>query len=189
MINGHIAETPQAEVSDLRTIKADMNALKAHWPWLREKLLIIKRNNEYPDAKDRPHGQPQGECMVRGRCRWIPEQIRFEIMRGILNQTSTELFFFVGSDFESRNDEIKGFAVTTCNVDPFLHIPADFVAWLGWSSSWRITDEIRVRLEDLGRERGCTATEHMSPRTGWAAKRWAKVGYFLKYVVWRKELV
>jgi hypothetical protein len=188
MINGHTIEAPRAQRVELRTIKADMAALKAHWPWLREKLLIIKRNNEYPDARDRPHGQPKGDLVVRGRTRWTPEQVRFEIMRGIGGQSSVELFFFVGPDFEGRDDEIKGFTVSTCNMDPFLHCPVDFVAWLGWLAYPGLTAAIERRLEDLARERGCTAMEHSSPREGWS--KWSRwLGYNLKYVTWRKELV
>lgn len=189
MMNGHLIEAPTQRAPDLRVIKADTDALKAHWPWLREKLVLIKRNTEFPEARQRPFGVPQGEMLVKGRIRWIPEQVRFSIMRGILKQNSVELFLFVGPDYAGRDDEIKGFAITTCDIDPFLNIPIDFVGWLGWCKPEpRMAEAIEMRLEDLARERGCTGMEHTSARMGWG-RRGAKLGYQLKWVIWRKELV
>ena len=189
MMNGHLIETVLPQHPDLRVIRADVAALTAHWPWLRQKLLVIKRNTEFPEAKQRPFGEPKGEMLVKGRIRWIPEQVRHAIMRGILKQNSVELFFFVGPDYAGRDDEIKGFAITTCDLDPFLQAPVDFIGWLGWCKPEpRMAEAIEMRLEDLARERGCTGMEHTSARMGWS-RRTSKLGYRLKWVIWRKELV
>lgn len=186
MINGHLVESLPAADS-LRVVKADMNALKAHWPWLRDKLLLIKRNTEYPKLRDRLPWKERGEMAVRGRIRWIPEQIRFAIMQGIFGKNSVELFFFVGPDFEGRDDEIKAFVITTCDSDPFLHVPVDFIGWLGWSKYPHLMEQVDVRLEDLARERGCTGIEHTTAREGWG-RRTARWGYKKKWTIWRKEL-
>ena len=187
--NGAVIETTAQVIQQLRVIKV-VNAamLNAHWPFLREKLLIIKKNAALPELRDRIAARKSGIPLTstRGRARWIPEQIRFAILRGIVGQSSCEMFWSVGPD-EMGQDVIKGFIVTTCDPDPFMQVPLDFFIWLAWAGEPGVVEASNAQIEVLARERGCTGIEHMSPRMGWH-RRLAKTGMALKHVVYRKEL-
>jgi hypothetical protein len=187
--NGSVIATTAQPVQTLRVIKVvNAEMLKAHWLFLREKLLIIKNNAARPELRDRIAARKSGAPLVstRGRARWIPEQIRFAVLRGLVGQSSCEMFWSVGPD-ETGQDVIKGFIVTTCDPDPFMQVPLDFFIWLAWAGEPGVVAASDAQVDALARERGCTGIEHMSPRMGWH-RRLAKTGMALKHVVYRKEL-
>jgi|SRR5882672_668817 len=177
MMNGQTdkLEVWRAERADrsatpaITLIKADQTALNAHWPFLREKLLKLQRKYERkaPDTE----------------LRWIPEQVRFEIMKGFNGQSGVELFLALGP-----GDEIQGFAITSCIMDPFRAVPLDFHIWL--LSTWypKVLEAAIEQLKQVARERGCTGIEHTSPFLSWS-RRTAKMGFKIKYLVWRMELI
>jgi hypothetical protein len=187
--NGAIITTTAQPIQTLRVVKVESAAmLRAHWPFIREKLLIIKNNAARPQLRDRIAARKSGAPLTstRGRARWIPEQIRFAVLRGLVGQSSCEMFWSVGPD-DTGQDVIKGFMVTTCDPDPFMQVPLDFFIWLAWSGERGVVEAADAQIEALARERGCTGIEHMSPRMGWH-RRLARQDFALKHVVYRKEL-
>jgi len=152
----------------INLVKADQAALLAHWPFLRKKLLSLtaKFQRKAPNAA----------------MRWVPEQVRFEIMKGLHGNGPVELFLALGAD-----DEIKGYAITSCQMDPFRNVPLDLHVWL--LSTWypKVLESAIDQLVAIAKERGCTALEYTSPFDGWA-RRGQKLGFQMKFVVWRKEI-
>lgn len=171
-------------------VKADAAALQAHWPWLRDKLLDVKATNEYPKSGPRRHvdrKQLATSYGVSGRCRWTPEQIRWAILRGFHGQTTVELFYAIDAR-EHDAAAMHGFVITTCDPDPLVGVPLDFKAWLLWADSREVISDTYLQLEALAKERGCTAIEHSSPRTGWMRRQNDYGKWTLKYFTWRKDL-
>lgn len=185
--NGQIVEL----VPTCTLVKADAAALQAHWPWLRQRLLEVKATNEYPKVGSRR--QVDREALATsygqsGRCRWTPEQIRWTILRGLHGQTTVELFYAV-DEREWYEAQLRGFVVTTCDPDPLVGVPLDFKIWLLWADSHEVLFDTYRRIDELARERGCTAVEHSSPRVGWMRRQRDYGDWRLKYITWRKDLI
>ena len=184
--NGQILEL----VPTCTLVKADAAALQAHWPWLRERLLDVKATNEYPKVGDRRKVDRRYLATsygVSGRCRWTPEQIRCAILRGFHGQTTVELFYAIDAR-EHDAAAMHGFVITTCDPDPIVGVPLDFKVWLLWADSHEVLSDTYLHLDELARERGCTALEHSSPRMGWFRRQRDYGVWTLKYWTWRKDL-
>lgn len=163
MLNGKV-ETA-VEQRRYRVVKvATKLVLDAHWPYIRRGLCEIK------------------DKIGQAKPRWEPEHIRFAILRGHAGQSSTELFLIL-----AELDEVIGFFITTTDLDPFFNIPLDFHVWFTWSHQPHIVEAIEPEIQKLARERGCTGVEGISPRSAWR-KRLQPLGYYIKHIVWRKDL-
>lgn len=160
-------------LSTLRVIKADAVALDRHWEFLRERLLIVKTRTNNPEIGREAN-----------RIRWQPIQMRAAIMRGLMGQSTVEMFFVLAPD-----DEIRGFFVTTRNVDEFLGIPMDFFIWVTWTDgTFDVADHCEPEIVKLARERGCACIKGMTSREGYVRRLKGK-GYYIEYVNVRKDLV
>jgi hypothetical protein len=185
MINGTV--TVADGLYPLRAVKvADKAMLDRHWPFLRHKLLLIRARVERPSWAEFYRFRKDPAAIVsRMRARWIPEQVRFAVLRGLVGNSpsSTEMFFFV----EGQNEIVRGFIITTCDPDPFTQVPMDLFVWLGWTDTPGLLERADPLVDALARERGCSGVEFMSSRATFM-RRLSNIGYRMKFMILRKEL-
>lgn len=151
--------------------RIDARALEAHWPWIRERVLIITKKIRLAYKKRGLEGPPNG----------TPEQIRQVILMGLANQNTVEAWFVL--DWDAA---IRGFFTTTAPFDEFLRVQLVLYVWHAWGEPG-VMAQVESLVEKEARRRGMLAVEHESSRMEWAARH-RKDGYRLARMTWRKEL-
>ena len=151
--------------------RIDAPALSAHWPWIREKLLIIHAKVQRAFKKRGIVGPPQS----------LPEQIRFAILQGLAGQNTIEAYFVLDGE-----GALRGFFTTSSPIDEFYRVPLQLYIWHAWGEPG-VMQAIEPEVEKMARSRGMLAIEHDSPIEGWL-RRHRRTGYRLCRITFRKEL-
>ena len=144
---------------------ANQPELNKVWPYVRERLDVIKKKDK--------------------TCRnWVPEHVRNEIVKTFIGQSTAELF--VGMD---ESEVLHGFIVTQIHVDPFINVPMVLWVWFAWLNNAMI-DRFMPYLEDLARERGLTSIEFDTGRFGWpgAIRKLKTRGFYMSRMQFRRDV-
>lgn len=152
--------------NDITPLKiADMKMLNEVWPYVRARLAAIKKKD-----KTSRH--------------WIPEHVRNEIQKGLVGQSTTELY--VGVD---DSKVLHGFIVTQVCLDPFINVPMTLWVWFAWLNNEMI-DRFTPYLENLARERGLTQIEFDTGRFGWAGaiRKLKTSGFYMTRMQYRRDV-
>jgi hypothetical protein len=137
--------TQSTALAPVHLRKADGLMLRDHWPFVRAKLLTIKQKT--PKAHNR----------------WHPEQIRFELLKGIANQATWELWFILG-----EQEQVQGFIITSCDPDRWIHVPLTLFIEFGWLDARHplVFEQAIPHVRRIAQERGLVDVEYVSVRTG-----------------------
>jgi hypothetical protein len=158
--NGHVkldAEPP------MRLVKCPNPAvLKQHWPWIKDRLEIIKKKN-------------------KDLLKWTPKHVRQMILSGLGNLTTHELWFAVEED-----GILRGFIISYVQNDPFVNLGDSLHVWLGFGNM-KIIEKLLPEFEAIARDKDLEGIEFSSPRKAWALKI-AKLGFHMKTITYRKDL-
>lgn len=112
------------------------------WPWIRDRLEIIKK-------KDPTHGG-----------HWLPEHIRHAAMLGISGQSTCEVFV------AREEDALYAFIITEIIIDRYVHVPMDLHVWAGWLNK-SMCHRFLPFIDNLARARGVTRITFQSGRFAW----------------------
>lgn len=170
MNNGSLQIVP---AKSLRLQKIDGVALAAHWPWIRQKLLVIHHKCEVAYNKRGLKLPPQP----------LPEQVRQVILNGLMGKNAVEAYFVLDA-----SDAICGFFTTNCPFDDFYQTQLTMFVWHAWGTPG-VMKAVEPQVEGIARQRGMLAVEHDSPRLEWHSRhRKDHDGFTLARMVWRKEI-
>jgi hypothetical protein len=167
--NGHTPDAATVTVPQI--VRCDGAMLAEHWPFIRSKLLEVKRKTDHAQKKA---GLTEAATM------WLPEHIRIAIIKGLIGQNTCELYLV----FEAG--KVAGFFVTSCPPDEFLQVPLILHLWIAWSGSPRLLERCEPFLKELKRQRGCVVIQHTSGRQGWLRRN--TPGWKLSQLVYRCEV-
>jgi hypothetical protein len=142
----------------------DVNALRMHWPWVEERLKIVKHRDVSAEG-------------------WQPAHVREAILRGFTGQSTVELFFLIAMD-----NSIEGFVVTTVYADPYTQLPESLVIWIGWGNSQLIEHHLPF-FTKLASDRFLNRLEFVSGRRGWLnPKKAAAHGFAVRARFYTKRI-
>ena len=140
--------------------------LDHHWPWVRDRLAVIKKKDKSVDG-------------------WQPDHIRIQIVQGLMAPIPypVELWFGVDSD-----SAIEGFIVTNTRFDNFVQLPAAWQVWLAWGNK-KLLERLAAPFKEIARQRYYPAIEFITGRRGWIhPKKAAEMGFSIKCITYRMEL-
>jgi hypothetical protein len=171
--NGVAAHAEAAPV----IVRADGEALRSHWKWLCAGLETVK-------AKALASQRKQG--LTRSYTVWLPAHIRVAIIKGLMGQSTVELYLV-----NSRGRDADGFFITSCPFDEFIQVQLTLFLWIAYSEKAGLLEKCEPFLDKLAEDRGVLAIEHVSGRMAWGrrmqtcgnGRRWR-----LSQLIWRKEL-
>ena len=148
-------------------------ALAAHWPWIKDKLLVIQRKCDVAlkrrGMKDLPHP--------------LPEQIRQAILNGILGKNQMEAYFVL-----DQSSAIRGFFTLNVPFNEFYQTQLTLYMWHVWGEPG-VMKAVEPQVERMGRDRGLLEIIHESPRLEWSLRHSKdRDGYKLARMVWKKDL-
>jgi hypothetical protein len=169
MNNGGTPTTTPASFPQI--VRCDGAMLARYWPFLEEKLLIIKHKT---DVAQRKAGLTQSQVT------WTPQQIRFAVLKGLIGQNTVELYLVM------EGAEVLGFFVTSCPPDEFLQVPLVLHLWIAWSGKPRLLEQCEPFLKELKRQRHCMVIQHTSGRQGWLRRN--TPGWKLSQLIYRCEV-
>jgi hypothetical protein len=176
MQNGH-TQTQEVKLPILK--RCDGEGLRAHWPWLRSKLEIVKKKALVAQKRN---------GLTRSYATWIPEQIRMAIIKGLASQNTVELHWVMDED-----GAIDGFVLSSYPFDEFLQAPLTFFIWVGYSEKAGLLERVEPLIDGLALDRGCIQIEHISGRMGWIRRQrnlgLDRGGWKLSQLHYRKELL
>ena len=138
--------------------------LDHHWPWVRDRLAIIKKKDKSVDG-------------------WQPDHIRIAISEGLAGRSPIELWFGLDAD-----NVIVGFIVTNMRFDPYIQLPVAWVVWLAWANK-ELLHKLAPAFKEIARQRYYPAIEFITGRRGWIhPKKAAEMGFEIKCITYRMEL-
>jgi hypothetical protein len=174
--NGIVTHAAEAPV----ITRADGEALRHIWPWLRSKLEIVKHKALVSQRR-------QG--LTRSYATWIPEHIRVAIIRGLANPPQNTVELWLVNSQVARAD---GFFITSCPFDEFIQVQLTLFIWIGYSERAGLLEKCEPFVDRLALDRGCIQIEHVSGRMAGWMKRQASCGngrvWRLSQMTFRKEL-
>ena len=177
MQNGHVQGQ---EVKPPILKRCDGEGLRAHWPWLRAKLEIVKRKALVAQKRN---------GLTRSYATWIPEQVRMAIIKGLAVQNTVELHWVM----DEEDGAIDGFVLSSYPFDEFLQAPLTFFIWIGYSEKAGLLERVEPLIDQLALDRGCCQIEHISGRMGWFRRQrnlGANYGgWKMSQIHYRKELI
>ncbi len=131
--------------------------LTVFWPYIRAGLDRIRE-----------------KCHPRQH--WLAEHVRLDIQRGLVGQCGTECFLahygprFVKTAPRTYEHEgthqVRGFLVTTAQIDPFVNLPLRWFVWMGVLDSDTFV-ALMPEFERLAKERGYRGYS-WTGRPGWS---------------------
>lgn len=167
MINGHDKATQEITHS---CVRVNEQVLVDSWPWLREKVCLIKNKLELAHAR-RGYKHPHSY--------WIPENVRSEVIKGLQGKNTAELYYIV-----NEKGKADGFFITSVQFDPWNGLPLVLFVWLIWidpKMPWLFEQNLPF-VENLARMRGCVRVRGMSPRSGWISRVFGSKFRVMEYV-------